>query len=130
MLLRRGLHPRYKIKALSKQLRKLSFPTSPISVDLAKFAADAFDKFLTGTCTSLDKAFGLVKGPGAPRHLQTAKKNRAFAKKIDALRLKGNTWEQCEEVLGLDQRALRRIYKPFRAEFGSRRIIQMLKTPE
>ena len=61
MALRKEPHPRYKIKSLSKQMRKLTFPTSPISVKLATIAADAFDKFLSGKCDSLDEAFGLEK---------------------------------------------------------------------
>src|SRR5918995_2123474 len=65
MALRKEPSPRFKIKTLSKQLRKLSFPTSPISVQLATYAADAFDKYLSGEC-SLETAFGLGKKRGAP----------------------------------------------------------------
>lgn len=126
MPLRRESHSRYKIKALSHQLRKLSFPTSPISVDLATFAADAFDKFLTGKCITLDEAFRVEKGPGAPRRLSTAKEHLVLNKKISALRVKGKTWYQIEDELGIDARALRRIYKPAKIHLASRRIVASL----
>jgi hypothetical protein len=66
MPLSREPSPRYKLKKLSKQLRKLSFPTSPVSVTLATFAADAFDQFLAGKSRTLDAAFGLQKKRGVP----------------------------------------------------------------
>lgn len=66
MPLRGAPSPRYKMKSLSKQLRTLTFPTSPISVDLAQFAADAFDSYLSGRSRTLDAAFGLKKKRGAP----------------------------------------------------------------
>jgi hypothetical protein len=66
MPLKREPSPRYKIKVLSKQLRKLTFPTSPISVKFATFAADAFDKFLTGKSRTLNAAFGLQEKRGVP----------------------------------------------------------------
>ena len=53
--------PRYKLKTLAKQLRRLSVPTSPVSTDLARFAADGFEKYLSGKAKSLDAAFGLRK---------------------------------------------------------------------
>ncbi len=127
---RKGPSPRYKIKALSEELRKLSFPTSPIPVNLAKFAADAFDKFLAGNCHSLDEAFGLDKDRGAPRRLSKAKKHLALAKKIFALRLKRKTWYQIEDELDMEQRALRRIYKPFRVHLLSSKIASDLKHPK
>jgi hypothetical protein len=122
MPLRRGASPRFKIKNLSEQLRKLSFPESPISIDLARFAANAFDNFLSGKCNSLDEAFEVEKGRGAPRKLSTARKHMALAKKIADLRLAGKTLYQIEDELGMDGGAIRRLYKPFRARVLSRKI--------
>ncbi len=130
MPLQRALSPRYKIKALSKQLRKLSFPSSSISPKLATFAVDAFNKFLSGECDSLDAAFGVRKNRGAPRQLSTAKQHRALAKKIFALRLARKTWYQIEEELDLDQRALRRIYAAFKVHLMSRNLLLTLKQSE
>lgn len=122
MPLRREPSPRYKIKVLSKQLRKLTFPTSPISVKLATFAADAFDKFISGEFHSLDEAFGITKDRGAPRNLSVAKKKLAIARKIFALRLAGKTWYQIENEMGVDQRALRRDYAPFTIRLMRRKV--------
>jgi len=126
MPLRREPSPRYKIKALSNQLRKLSFPTSRISVKLATFAADAFDKFLSHQCSSLDEAFGLEKDRGAPRKLSKAKQHLALAREVFALRLANKSWYEIENALGQDIRALSRIYKPFKARLMSREILRKL----
>jgi hypothetical protein len=130
MPLRKGPSSRYKINSLSKQLRKLTFATSPISVKLAKFAADAFDKFLYGKCISLDEAFGLENARGAPRKLSKAKEHLTLARELCTMRLAGKTWYQIENELGQDQRALRRIYKPFRARLLSRELILELRRPD
>lgn len=129
MSLREAHSPRYKIKQLSKQLRTLSFPTSSISVSLAKFAADAFDSFLTHKCKSLDEAFGIAKGPGAPRKLSVAKEKLVRAKAILSLRTAGKTWAEIEEELGVDQRVLRRDFKPFKIRLISRNIGRALNLP-
>jgi len=120
---------RFKMKQLSKQLRKLSFPTSPISVSLAKFAADAIDMFLAHKCKSLDEAFGINKGPGAPRKLSAAKRQFVLAREIGLLRMAGKTWDEIEEALGLDQRALRRTFKPFKIRLMSQQVGRDLNLP-
>jgi hypothetical protein len=125
MSLRQEPSPRYKLKTLSKQLRKLS-----VSVKLATFAADAFDKFLSHECSSLDEAFGLEKDLGAPRKLSKAKEHLALARKIFAFRLKNKTWYEIENAMNQDQRALRRIYKPFKTRLMSRKIIRKLNRPD
>lgn len=88
MPLKQEPSPRFKLKALSKQLRKLSFPTSPVTISLARFAADAFDKYLTGSC-SLETAFGLGKKKGAPGRPKARLK---LAKAVHALRKAGHSW--------------------------------------
>ena len=70
---------RYLMAVLVVQLRALSFPSSPVSIDLARFAADAFEAYLGGAEQTLDKAFGLAKGRGAPAtatagHLEIARR--------------------------------------------------------
>jgi hypothetical protein len=126
MPLQRGSSPRYKIKILSKQLRRLTFPTSPITVKHATFAADAFDRFLSQKCNSLDEAFGLEKVRGAPRKLSKAKQRRALAMKIFALRLTRKTWYQIEDELGQDAGLLRRIYIEFKPRLMRRELLRQL----
>ena len=128
MPLRQEPSPRYKLKKLSKQLRKLSFPASPVSVKLAKFAADAFDKYLTGTC-SLEAAFGLGGKPGV--HGQP-KARLKLAKAVHALRKAGHSWnsvldELSEQEFGdLDSGTVKRTYKEFKVRLAARDIAQTL----
>ncbi|MBO2974545.1 hypothetical protein [Burkholderia pseudomallei] len=61
------------------QLRELSFPSSPISITLAHFISDALAAYLGGDEQTLDKAFGVAKGRGAPAtatadHVELARK--------------------------------------------------------
>lgn len=129
MPLRRDKHPRYKIKTLSKKLRKLSFPTSPIPVDLARFAADAFDKYLTGEC-SLEAAFGLGGKPGV--HGQP-KARLKLAKAVYALRKANHSWNGVLDELStqgfgfLDLSTVKRTYKEFYVRIAARNIAQSLK---
>jgi hypothetical protein len=58
--------PREKIEELSRQLRKLTFPTSPITIKLARFAANAFDAYLSGKAPTLGVAFGIGTVKGVP----------------------------------------------------------------
>ncbi len=128
MSLRRDKHPRYKIKALRKQLRKLSFPTSPISVNLARFAADAFDKYLTAECPTLDAAFGLSKKRGVPGW---PKMRLKMAKDIYRLRKAGKSWSKVQDELSssysdTDLGTLKRTYKEFRVHLMSKSVIDLL----
>lgn len=130
MPLRRGPHPRYKIKELSKQLRKLSFPISPISVSLAKFAADAFDKYLTGQYRTLDAAFGLSKKRGTPGW---PKMRLKMAEDIYNLRKDGKSWTKVQKELAsryndTDLGTLKRTYKEFRIHLMSQSVLKLLKT--
>lgn len=128
MPLRRDKHPRYKIKTLSEQLRKLSFPRSPISLELATFAADAFDKFLTGTC-SLEAAFGLGGKPGVRGHPKARLK---LAKAVRSLRKAGHSWKRVLDELSqqgfgfLDLSTVKRTYKEFYFRLAARDIAQTL----
>ncbi len=130
MPLRTEPHPRYKIKQLSKQLRKLSLPTSPISVDLARFAADAFDKYLTGEYRTLDAAFGLSKKRGVPGW---PKMRLKMAKDIYELRKAGKSWSEVQKRLAsrytdTDPGTLKRTYKEFRVHLMRKSVSKRLKS--
>jgi hypothetical protein len=130
MPLRLDKHPRYKIKALSKQLRKLSFPTSPISVKLAMFAADAFDAFITGRSPTLDHAFGLSRKRGAPGW---PKVRLQIAKEIYLLRKARTSWAKIQKALesrysDTDLGTLKRTYREFRIHLMSKSVGQLLKS--
>ena len=105
--------PRYKIKKLSKRLRKLAVPIH--GGDLFTFAADAFDKYLSGKC-SLESAFGLGGKPGTPGWPKARLK---VAKAVYALRKAGHSWksvldELSEQGFGdLDPSTVKRTYKEF-----------------
>lgn len=122
MPLRREPSPRYKIKALSKQLRKLTFPASPISVNLATFAADAFDRYLSGKC-SLESAFGLGRKRGVPGWPKARLK---LAKVVYALRRAGHSWNSVLDELSkqgfgdLDLGTVTRTYKEFKVRLMAR----------
>lgn len=132
MALQRGPHPRYQIKALSQQLRKLSFPTSPISVDLARFAADAFERYLAGECQTLDAAFGLsmklstvsegkesplpLRGTGLRRPRVTDDQRKEFAR----LKTLGRSFESIRKKMGLSRSSLDRMNAELRAAIGTR----------
>jgi hypothetical protein len=130
MPLRTEPHPRHKIKQLSKQLRKLSFPTSPISVDLARFAADAFDRFLTGQARTLNEAFGLTRKRGVPGWPKVRLK---MAKEIYELRKNRTSWSKIQEYLAsrytdTDLGTLKRTYKEFRVHLMSKSVVNLLKS--
>lgn len=130
MPLRREPHPRYKIKELSKQLRKLSFPTSPISVNLARFAADAFDKFIDGQSPTLDAAFGLSKKRGVPGW---PKMRLKMAKAIYELKKDGKSWSEIQKALesrysDTDLGTLKRTYKEFHVHLMSKSVSNLLKS--
>jgi hypothetical protein len=130
MPLRRDKHPRYKIKALSKRLRKLSFPSSPIPLELATFAADAFDKFLTGQSPTLNAAFGLSKKRGAPGWPKTRLK---MAKDIYKLRKEEKSWSEVQKELAsryndTDLGTLKRTYKEFVVHLMSKSVWKRLNS--
>jgi len=130
MPVRTGPSPRYKIKALSKQLRTLTFPKSPISVNLATFAADAFDSFLAGHSPTLDAAFGIGKRRGAPGWPKARLK---LAKEIHVLRIAGKSWSRVQDELerrgykGTDLSTIKRTYKEFRLHLMSKDLWQSIE---
>ena len=66
------LTPREKLRAIGEQLRKLSFPTSPISMELVEFLTGGIESYLSEKHPNVDRALGLTHGPGAPRSKQNA----------------------------------------------------------
>lgn len=125
MPLSREPHPRFKLKKLAKQLRKLSFPTSPISIELARYATDAIEKFLSGECKSLDAAFGVAPKRGAPGW---PKERVKMAREIFKMRCAGKSWHDIERTLKVERVTLRRIYSEFNVRLRSRELVRQLKS--
>lgn len=96
---------------LAQQLRKLKFPTSPVSVRLAQFAADSFNIYLEGKAQTLDEAFGLKPRRGAPG---IPKRREAIARAAFKLRLAGESWKKIADELGGDERTIREYYTEFK----------------
>ena len=130
MPLRRGPSARFKIKVLSQQLRKLTFPTSQISVKLARFAADAFDNYLSGNARTLDAAFGLAKKRGVPGWPKARLK---MAKEVYALKKANKSWSQVQQELerqgykDTDLGTIKRTFKEFRVPLMAKTISESLK---
>jgi hypothetical protein len=103
---------RDRLKRLAEQLSSLQFPSSPISLELAGFAATAIKRFLSGDEQTLDSAFGLVAERGRP----TTKlaKHKEITKFFIDLELKKTPTEKIlsaiEKKFGIsDERHIRRI---------------------
>ncbi|WP_334031676.1 hypothetical protein [Burkholderia orbicola] len=117
------------------QLRELSFPSSPISIVLAHFVSDALAAYLGGDEQTLDKAFGVAKGRGAPvtataDHVELARKMVQITRNIPSRKRAWATnsvmpsttaWKvvfqtaQDEGWPVTDDSELRKIYKKFSA---------------
>lgn len=102
---------RDKLSQFAEELEGLSFPTSPISLELAGFVASSIRSYLSGDQKSLDAAFGLGKKRGAPGDQE---KRRNIAKDVFLMKLEGNSWKQIADTLSeqgcdvSDERTLRR----------------------
>lgn len=111
-------HPetKAKFKIFAANLRRLSFPTSPISIDLAKFIASGLERYCDGNATSLDSAFGLTAKRGAPSN---DGKREEIARQIFSMRLARKSWKQiaadlaAQDVGVNDERTLRLYYREF-----------------
>lgn len=109
--------PRDKITRLAVELRALSFPTSPISIELARFAANAFESFLRGEAKTLDSAFSLTPIRGRPRK---EVEHADIAQKIFALLIQKKSWKEISDDFSAegaevtDERTLRRIWNQCR----------------
>lgn len=121
------------LAAFVLQLRDLSFPSSPVSVEIARFAADAFAAYLDGGEQTLDKAFGVARGRGAPAtatagHVELARKMVQIIRNIslrksawiaDSVTPSTLAWRAIfqaaldEDWSVTDESELRKIYKRF-----------------
>lgn len=125
---------RAKLAQLVEQLRALTFPSSPISIDLAQFAASAFAAYLDGEHSTLDKAFGLTRGRGAPASATAA--HLDIARKILGMQLAEKSWNDVYETAAkeswpvTDARELRRIYKAFEVKVMSEELSRRLSDSE
>lgn len=120
---------REKLADFARRLRKLSFPTSPIPVDLTRFVAGAIESYLCGQYPSLDAAFGLTPKKGRPRKLQ---EHEAIARDIFLMRLANKPWKDITDAMVAkgskitDERTLRRIDEEFFIKLGSEEIARRL----
>ncbi|MCQ8128571.1 hypothetical protein [Methylomonas rivi] len=114
------LENREKLSRFYSELRKLSFPTSPISMELVNFVTTSFERYFENDKKSLDDSFSLKPKRGAKRlprdfHLERAKR-------IIRLQNEGKTWIQVvDELAGKDgmpsdEREIRRIAERYRVE--------------
>ena len=108
-----------QLKALGKELSRQSLPESTISIKLAKFAAAAIKKYLSGKCKSLDEAFGLNPKRGMPGYPEVRQR---LAKITHLKRRTGKSYQTiCDELeqagyKNMDPGTLRRTYMEFLPE--------------
>jgi hypothetical protein len=117
---------REKLELFTEQLRRLKFPTSPISIELADYVAAAFESYLDGKVKTLETALGLNAGEGTKGY--GAGFNRQRAKRVINARLEGKTWKRvCDELGGKyglpnDEKEIRLLADKFRAEILAEKI--------
>lgn len=106
-----------KLKQFVSELEEQSFPTSTVSIELAKFVAAAIKSYLEGESKSLDTAFGLDPKRGAPGFPD---KRLDIAREILQMKLAGKSWKEITDEFATrtnndlrDERRLRRIVKEF-----------------
>ena len=91
-----------RLKDFASQLRELEQPTSPISIHLAQYFADAIEDFLsdeTGTADTLEAALGFTGQPrkrGRPR--KKSKEDTAITERYLSLKF-GDSKRTHDEVL-------------------------------
>ncbi len=91
-----------KFEQFVKELDELSFPTSPIDLELATWVASAFHLYLDGKAKTLDKAFGLKRGVGRPTdpaRKQIALKVFEALEKNKTNKIEGQPFKTRDEVL-------------------------------
>lgn len=88
---------------------------SPIPHELATFAADAIDLFLSGKAPSLDAAFGVIRARGRPPRQDKERDRMTLV--ASRLRDAGKSWLEVMDELGEqfpnreeDERTVRRWY--------------------
>src|SRR5690554_3580685 len=100
---------RKKIADIAAGLREIDRGWAYLSEANAGFIADAFDAFLSGKSKSLDNAFGVVRGRGAPKR---GPLNSDVAEIGQKAVFRGNkSWKDIADETGRDVRDLQRIAK-------------------
>ena len=88
-----------KLIKLAKQLRKLTFPTSPVSIDLATWMASAIEAYVSkdSQIKTMDVALGLNPKRGAPG--DPAKREK-IAREIYPMKKAGTSWKKIASSIG------------------------------
>lgn len=111
-----------RLQQLVNELEELTFPSSPISMDLVKYTVESLKDYLSDnakSAQSLDAAFGITKKRGAPGDPQ---KRRDIARTVFDMQLKGKPWREIADEISLrggdvtDERTLRRYLDEFTDE--------------
>ena len=113
-----------KLVKLAKQLRKLTVPTSPISVELAAWMASAIEAYVykDSQIKTMDAALGLSPKRGAPG--DPAKREK-IAREIYPMKKAGTKWKPIASTIGarypgFDQTVtIKRIWKEFFIKLAS-----------
>ena len=58
--------PTENLRRAAKALRRLRFPSSPMDQELVEFLAGGIERYVAGDAESLEHAFGIKNGRGAP----------------------------------------------------------------
>jgi len=123
-----------KLKQFAEELRKLEFPTSPISLKLVQYVSDGIDNYLNGNSNSLDTALGLTRKPGRPT--ESVEEHKRLASRVLRLKLDGSSWPDIFEALSsenfsiTDERTIRRIYERYFVELAAEEICRRLDKEE
>jgi hypothetical protein len=110
------LQNKEKLAEFVKQLRKLSFPSSPISIPLADYVATALESYLSNNEKSLDTAFGVNPKRGVPGF---PRQREELARKAIGMKIAGNSWKEIADKLDSDERKIRRVTDEFKTQILS-----------
>ncbi len=102
-----------KLRLFTNQLKKLSFPSSPISIPLADFVITALESYLGDDIKSLDAAFGVNPKRGVPGF---PRQREELARKVIGMKIAGNSWKEIADELGGDERNIRRVADEFKVQ--------------
>ena len=118
------------LRELERQLKLLKHPTSPISENLAHWAAEGIERYLSGNESSLDAALGLRRKPGRPKETE---KQRQKARLTEALRDQGKTYREITDIYNLndpdavlDESAVTKAHRKYTNELWAEEAINRL----
>jgi hypothetical protein len=113
-----------KLARFVDELKKQSFPTSTISLNLAEFVSSAIERYLEGKTKSLDAAFGLTPKRGVPGF---PRRRKDLAMEILKARLRGSSWKEISDKFpNHDERRLHRVYGEFKDQVFAQELIDRL----